>query len=204
MNHVFVDMENVHQVDATLIGTKSVSFTLLLGANQTKLDAGLVEKLMEHAAAVQLIRLTANGKNALDFILSYYLGRQVLADPTAYFHIVSRDQGYDPLIEHLRARHVHARRHDDFSTLTFSYKPRETPAAVKVEPVGAEDVLSLVLARLRKNLSNRPKKTTTLLSHLKSLLGKDATEADAAGLLAKLCQAGHIRIGDKDAITYLV
>ena len=48
MNHVFVDFENVHEVDAALIGTKAVSFTLLLGARQTKLDVGLVEKMMKH------------------------------------------------------------------------------------------------------------------------------------------------------------
>jgi hypothetical protein len=103
MNHVFVDCENVHEVDAALIGTKAVSFTLLLGAKQTKLDAALVQKLLEHAATVELIRLTSSGKNALDFALSYYLGRKVLGDPTAYFHVVTKDKGYDPLIEHLRS-----------------------------------------------------------------------------------------------------
>ena len=34
MNHVFVDFENVHQVDLTLIGAKSVSFTLMVGRNK--------------------------------------------------------------------------------------------------------------------------------------------------------------------------
>ena len=100
-NHVFVDFENVPEVDASIIGLKAVNFTLLLGANQKKLDAALVEKLMEHSASVQLVRLTSSSKNAVDFALAYYLGRAVLADPTAYFHLVSKDKGYDPLIEHL-------------------------------------------------------------------------------------------------------
>ena len=39
MNHVFVDFENVHEVDPSVIGARSVSLTLLLGARQTKLDA---------------------------------------------------------------------------------------------------------------------------------------------------------------------
>ncbi len=50
MNHVFVDFENVHQVDLTLIGAKAVSFTLMAGPKQTKLDSDLVEKLMAHSA----------------------------------------------------------------------------------------------------------------------------------------------------------
>ena len=70
INHVFVDCENVHEIDASIIDSKAMMFTLLLGAKQTTLNAGLVEKLMEHAASVQLIRLASSGKNALDFALA--------------------------------------------------------------------------------------------------------------------------------------
>lgn len=42
MNHVFVDFENVHEVDPAVIGARSVSLTLLLGARQTRLDAASV------------------------------------------------------------------------------------------------------------------------------------------------------------------
>src|SRR5258706_7373163 len=105
VNHVFVDFENVHEIDLAIIGAKAVSFTLLLGSRQTKLDVSIVEKLLEHAASVQLVRLTSTGKNALDFTLAYYVGRAVAADPTGFFHIVSKDAGYDPLIEHLRSQH---------------------------------------------------------------------------------------------------
>ena len=202
LNHVFVDFENVHQVDASVIGAKSVNFTLLLGAKQTKLDAALVEKLMEHAASVQLIRLASSGKNALDFTLAFYVGRTVSADPAAYIHIVSKDTGFDPLIEHLRSRHIHAHRHDSFATLTFSGTAKTATVASKAESAGQEEPVNRVLEHLRKNVANRPKRKKTLLSHLKSQLGKDATDADAAGLLEKLQKAGHISIGDKDAVTY--
>ncbi len=204
LNHVFVDFENVHQIDVSVIGAKSVNFTLLLGAKQTKLDAGMVEKLMEHAASVQLIRLASSGKNALDFTLAYYVGRTVSADPAAYIHIVSKDTGFDPLVEHLRSRHIHARRHDSFATLTFSGTAKVEAVAAKAEPARQEEPLNRVLEHLRKNVANRPKKKKTLLSHLKSQLGKNATDADAAGLLEKLQKAGHVSIGDKDAVTYHV
>jgi hypothetical protein len=35
----------------------------------------------------------------------------------ANFHLTSKDTGYDPLIEHLRSRNIHAQRHNDFTTL---------------------------------------------------------------------------------------
>lgn len=184
MNHVFVNFENVHTFYADLLGTKAVSFVFLLGPRQTKLDAGLVEKMLEHASAVELIRLTSSGNNALDFVLAYNLGRKSLADPTANFHIISKDKGYDALIEHLRSCHIHARRHDSFATLTFSRSPKPVATlAPKPEPAGPEESVSRVQEHLRKNVTNRPKKKNTLLRHLKSHLGKSATEADAASLL---------------------
>lgn len=218
VNHVFVDFENVHRIDASVIGSKTVSFTLLLGAQQTKLDADLVEKLMEHATSVQLIRLTSSGKNALDFTLAYYVGRAVIANPTAYIHIVSKDTGYDPLVEHLRSRHIHAHRHDSFGTLTFSGTAKVATVAFKGEAVAPtagtvtpravtapkETPMTRVLERLRKNVTNRPKKKKTLLSHLRSTLGKDATEEEAAELIETLRRSGHISIGDKDVVTYKV
>lgn len=90
MNYVFVDYENVLRIDLSIIGNKAVSFTLLVGAGQTKLDAALVEKLFEFARSVQLVRLTSSGKNALDFAVAYYHGRAVESDPQAYFHIAFR------------------------------------------------------------------------------------------------------------------
>lgn len=45
MNHVLVDFENVHHIDPAIIGAKSVSLTILVGAKQTKLDAETVVKL---------------------------------------------------------------------------------------------------------------------------------------------------------------
>src|SRR5258706_6701147 len=136
VNHVFVDFENVHKVDLAVIGSKAVSFTLLVGPRQTKLDVALVEKLFEHAVSVQLVRLTSTGRNALDFTLAYYVGRAVAADPTGYFHIVSKDAGFDPLIEHLRSKHIRARRHDDFAALAFTgpAKPNPPTAVPKTKP----------------------------------------------------------------------
>jgi len=202
LNHVFVDFENVQQIDVSVIETKSVNFTLLLGAKQTKIDAGLVEKLMAHAASVQLVRLASSGKNALDFTLAYYVGRTVSADPAAYIHIVSKDTGFDPLVEHLRSRHIHAHRHNSFDTLTFSGNAKAATLVSKPEPAGQDEPLNRVREQLRKNVANRPKKKKTLLSHLKSHLGKGATDADAAAMLEKLQKAGDLHIGDKDVVTY--
>jgi hypothetical protein len=195
MNHIFVDFENVHKVDLAVIGNKTVTFTLLLGAKHSTLDVSLVEKMMEHASSVQLLRLTSSGKNALDFALAFYLGKAVTADPSGYFHIVSKDKGFDPLVELLRSRHIKVLRHDNFSTLPFS-------APVNPSPVQTNDLFDRVLAHMRKNKTNRPKRKKTLIHHLLALAGNSATESGILDLIEKLQKAGHIEIGDREAVAY--
>ena len=215
MNHVFVDFENMHHVDLSVIGNKGVSFTLLVGAKQTKLDATLVEKLIEHAASVKLIRLASSGKNALDFTLAYYLGRAVLADPTAYFHVVSKDGGYDPLIEHLRSRGFRARRHEGFATLTFSGPPKasasvapatapkvKAAAKPKAAAAGLEEQAAQVLEHLRKPTTTRPRNQSKRICYLVAHLGHKNTEAESQKVVDKLVAIGHLVVGEKGLVKY--
>ena len=215
VNHVFVDFENVHKVDITVIGSKTVSFTLLVGPRQIKLDVSLVEKLFEHAASVELVRLTSSGKNALDFTLAYYVGRAVAADPTGLFHIISGDAGYDPLIEHLRSRHISAFRHSSFETLPFLEPVKLTPAAVPIitrkpkpqpQPKSAPDISSewetRVLEHFRKPSATRPTTQKTLVRFLIAFFGHKPTEPEALRLVESLGQGGHLFIDEKCKVTY--
>jgi len=198
-NYVFIDYENVHEVDLSLVENKMFNVTLLLGARQKKLDAALVEKLIENAASVQLVRLTTSGKNALDFAVAYYLGKAVNADPSAYFHIVSKDTGFDPLIKHLQSRSVRAHRHCDYTSLTVTASSKSTPKAAPKVP---DDLLARVIAHLRKHANNRPKRKKTLVSHLTAFSGKSASGSGVEELIESLSKAGHLSIGDKGAVTY--
>lgn len=213
--YVFVDFENVHEVALEVFRGEPRSLTLLLGPRQTKLDAALVEKLLEHAASVQLVRLASSGKNALDFTLAYYVGRAAAADPTGHFHIISKDTGFDPLIEHLRSRHVNARRHDDFTTLPGTVPAKPAPASTpssptkpkpsskpKTPPPVADDPAARVLEHLRKHPTSLPRRKKTLVSHLVALSGRKSTDAEVLELIESLRQAGHLAIDAKDGVTY--
>ena len=216
VNYVFVDFENVHEIDLSIIGGKAVNFTLLLGPRQTKLDVSLVERILEHAAAAQLVRLASPGRNALDFTLSYYVGRAVAADPTGIFHVVSKDTGFDPLIEHLQGKNIRALRHDNFSTLPFS-GPAKPPAPAppapapklkpepkpKPQPPSIQDEREAkVLEHLRKASTKRPRSRGKLVSYLVAHLGHKITEAEALQLVEHVSQAGHLFIDDKGTVTY--
>jgi hypothetical protein len=227
VNHIFVDFENVHEVEHSVIGQESVRLTLLLGPNQKKLDADLVEKLLQHASSVHLVRLTNSGRNALDFTLAYYVGRAAVLDPSGFFHIISRDTGYDPLVAHLRSNAVQARRHPDFASLQSLLHPSAPPAsrpAIPPAPVPAKNVatpklskaakqqaqLALVLdehatralEHLKGHPKNRPAREKTLTRHVLALFGNKITEAEATHVTEALRHAGHIEITEKGAVTY--
>lgn len=227
MNHVFVDFENVHHVDLTLIGAKAVSFTLMVGAKQTKLDTDLVEKLMAHSSSVQLVKLKTSGKNALDFALAYYLGRAALADPTAYFHIVSKDGGYDPLIEHLRDRHVNVQRHASCADITFTWPGKKTPLSepivqkTVVKKVAAKKVakktvakkaakkmdseetwMERVLKDFKEHPKAQPKKRKALSAKIANLIKKTVDGPEVQAVIDRMVKAGKLKFDEKDVPEY--
>jgi hypothetical protein len=149
--------------------------------------------------------------------LAYYVGQAVAADSTGFFHIISRDAGYDPLIEHLRSKHIRARRHDDFTSLTFTgpAKPQAatTPVLVpkrklqsqpEAQPSALDGRETQVLEHLRKPTTSRPRSEKKLVSYLVAYLGRGMTEVEALGLIKYLSQAGHLAIDEKGQVTYHV
>ena len=157
----------------------STSLTHCLGPQNTKSHAALVEKFLQYAANVEMIRLKSSGRNALDFALAYYLGRAVLADPCGCFHIISKDTGYDPLIEHLRSKRISIHRHDNFTNLTLDARAKlgtqTPPIAVQKQKIGSKPKIQLsildqqelrVLEHLRKATTTRPRNEKKFLSWL--------------------------------------
>ena len=60
--------------------------------------------------------------------LRYHLGRLAVGEPEAYFHIISLDKGYDPLVEHLKAHGVHTTRCADVKDIPI-LKTADTAAS---------------------------------------------------------------------------
>ena len=216
VNHIFVDFENVQKIDSTVIGGKNVRLTLLVGPLGKKVDMNVFEEALQHASKFDLVRLTSSGRNALDFALAYYVGRAAVGDPRGRFHIISKDKGFDPLVEHLQSRGIHALRHDSFTTLRLSRpvtakvpppsppraKPKPT-AKARVSPPRQVEPAARALAHLRKLSSNkRPKKRTSLVSYLHTHLGKKIAEDKVEAIVKALEDQAKIKSDGRGAVTY--
>ncbi len=219
LHHVFVDYENVHDSLIGHVGQASVHFTLLVGAHQTRLDAALVEQLMNHAQSVQLVRLTSSGKNALDFVLAYHVGRAAVASPSAQFHIVSKDTGFDALVKHLLLQQIKIQRHNDLSTLPFAPKfpkgvrapiakplpkpkAKEVPKATKATSAQEIDWYERVVDYLESKVDHRPSRLKSLTTYIKAFCGKNVTDEGVAQILERLDWEEEIDIDSKGAVTY--
>ena len=195
VHHVLVDFENVQEIDLGSIGEKSVEVTLLLGRMQKRLEVGLVKQLLQRPSGVRLIEMGASGKNALDLALAYHLGKAAAADPSGCFHIISRDRDFDPLIAHLKQANIKIWRHDTFSIQAILPEKRPAAAADKVE---------IVANRLRKSTTNRPKRKSTLLSHINAQFRGKLQDGEADKLVESLVDRRVISIDSKGKVTYLL
>ena len=193
VHHVFVDFENVQEIDLGSIGEKSVVVTLLLGRMQKRLEVGLVKQLLQRPSGVRLIEMGASGKNALDLALAYHLGKAAADDPSGCFHIISKDRDFDPLIAHLKQANIKIWRHDTFSIQAILPEKRPAAAADKVE---------IVANRLRKSTTNRPKRKSTLLSHINAQFQGRLKDSEAGEIVEALVGRRVISIDSKGKVTY--
>lgn len=194
-NHfVFVDYENVRDVDLDFVAGKAVAVELILGEQHTKLAVEMVDQMLKYPGQVKLVKAGLSGRNALDFVLAYRVGVVSAANPKGYFHIVSRDSGFDALIQHLNKHHIAARRDESFAKAFVTEAPVVAPG----------DRVKFVRERLEKNKANRPRRKKTLLSQTAAYFGKKLTESDLEGIVQTLINQRVIEVGEKGDVSYLI
>lgn len=200
--YILIDHENVQKLDPGEIGDLPVKVLVFLGKQTTKLPVEDVQKLLLHGSKIELITISGNGKNALDFHIAYYAGRICAQDPRAAIHIVSKDTGFDPLIDHLKEKKVQASRSAEVPR--FNMQPK-AKAAAKAAPRSAapEEPVDRLIAILTKNAKARPRKRKTLVSSIASHF-KQLTVTEVDDLIALLEGRGKIAIDEKGSVTYLL
>lgn len=166
--YLYIDYENVQDVNVDLIKS-TIKVMIIVGENQTKVPIDLIQKTQPFGESVQWLRVGGKGRNALDFFIAFFLGKDVSANPSKTFIIYSKDTGYDPLINHLKKKGVKAKRIVSFQELSHHRK-------IKIDEAG--------IKRVRDNLdklpaNKRPKKRKSLTAYILSLLtGMEQKEID--------------------------
>lgn len=191
-NYVLIDFESVQPSSLEPLNHDYFSLYVFVGANQTKLPFEIVEWIQQRGDRAKYVKISGTGPNALDFHIAFYIGKLVAADPTAYFHIISKDTGFDPLIEHLRMNKIFASRVSAISEIHL----------VKVSnSKNVDERIQLILERLRQNTKAKPATIETLSRTISVLFQKQLTDKEVDGLIKELNKRGHLIISNKK-ITY--
>jgi hypothetical protein len=96
-NFILIDHENVHLEALAGLDAEHFEALLFVGANQSKLPFELVAAVQKLGTRAEYVKISGNGSNALDFHIAFYIGQLAAHEPKAYFHIISKDTGFDPL-----------------------------------------------------------------------------------------------------------
>jgi hypothetical protein len=187
-NYIFIDRENVKEEEFDRIDGKPAYLTILFGPNQKFVPLPVVRLIRDHADRIEIIETPVQGKNALDFILAYEIGRRAEQDPGGYFHIIAKDGGYDALLLHLRSRKIHASRRASLAEIPLFMNRNERAA--------------YVAAHFGNGSSPRPGKRQGLVNALQALFARTLDDEELQYLIGRLIHAKVLTIGDKDQVTY--
>jgi hypothetical protein len=195
-NYIFVDFESVQDIDLTLIDGKPVKVFLFFGEQQHKMTVELSMQAHHFHTQVEMIRLKCTGKNALDFVLAHHTGLKVAADPDGYFHILTRDKGFDALVAHLISKNILAARVEVFSQIPILVDLRTLTLTERLERVKTQ------LSKMKQaKTDGRPKKRKSLGSMIHSVFQKQLLDENVHAVISGLEQKRWIKIV-QDKVAY--
>ena len=215
-NYVLIDYENVQVKSLALLKSDQFRVRVFLGKNNTKLDSEFAIATHRFGDRAEYIVLESSARNALDFHIAYYLGILSASDPTAFFHVISKDKGFDPLVEHLKTRKVFAARSASIEAMpcfdsvpaaasespispakhtkvTPPPKAKAMPSVSKPSPT-PEEQYEAMIEDLNNRKSGRPAKMMTLLSTIHTKIGKERPLAEAQAVCDVLVARKHVLV----------
>lgn len=190
--YVLIDYENVQP--GSLAGLDAEHFRVLVfvGASQNKLAFDTAAAVQKLGARAEYVKIAGSGSNALDFHIAFHIGHLSNQDPTAFFHIISKDTGFDPLIQHLKERKVFASRWKDVADIPLLKAANSKTQAEKID---------LVVANIQQRGTSKPRTLKTLTSTINSLFQKQLSDEELVALIRGLQSTGFVTVTDTK-VTY--
>jgi hypothetical protein len=164
---------------------------VFVGAHQGKLPFEFAASVQRLGDRAEYVKISAHGSDALDFHIAYYIGQFVAKDPTAYFHIISKDAGFDPLIQHLRTKKIFISRATAIS---------EIPLVKVSNSKSSTERIELIRDRLKQLKAAKPKTVKTLGSTIAALFQKQLSDKEVSGLISELATTGYVTVSGTKVI----
>ncbi|WP_227816218.1 PIN domain-containing protein [Nitrogeniibacter aestuarii] len=184
-NYVLIDYENVQPDAMSVLDKEHFRVIVFVGANQAKVTFEVASVLQQLGSRAEYVKISGNGSNALDFHIAYYIGVLASKEPDAFFHIVSRDSGFDPLITHLKAKKILASRSIDVT---------EIPIVKAASSRTPNEKIDVIVADLKRRGASKPRAVKTLTSTISSMFQKQITDQELQSLIGELKSRGLVKV----------
>lgn len=187
VNYVLIDYENVQPEALSRLDAEHFKVLVFVGSGQAKVTYETAAALQRMGSKAEYIKISGNGPNALDFHIAFYIGQLSSCDPTAYFHIISKDTGFDPLVQHLKAKKIFAARSRDVGDI---------PLIKAANAKSPADKVTIAVANLIQRGTSRPRTVKTLSSTLSAIFLKQMSDEELSFLVQELQSNGYITVSD--------
>lgn len=191
-NYILIDYENVQPKNLAILNGHTFKVLVFVGSSLTKIPFDLAASLQALGSNAEYVRIGGNGPNALDFHIAFYIGQLAERNPNSYFHIISKDTGFDPLIKHLKSIKIFAQREKDLA---------EIPLLRITNAASTEEKIDAIVKSLAVRGHSRPRKVKTLSNTINSLFMKQLGETELAELIDELSKRQYILI-EKEQVSY--
>ena len=187
-NIVLIDFESVQPASIAALEEDHYRVMVFVGATQAKLPFDVVSAIQRMGDRAEYVKLSGAGPNALDFHIAYYIGKLAAQEPTAFFHVISKDTGFDPLIRHLMTQHIFAARSATIDDIPLVKAASNQPAAERAR---------VFVEQLRQPKSTKPRTDKTLSRSIATFfLKQKLTDEDVAAVVASMQKSGQVRVVD--------
>ena len=192
---VLIDYENVQTEDLSDLSQPDMHLLLFIGALQTKISTKLALQMQALGSRAQYIQIEGTGQNALDMCIAHHTGFILARMPSAHFLIISKDKGYDPLIQFLAKRGVPIERRPHLGLPLPSRGLRSTqqPPPLKL---GTQRILEI----LKKHDKNRPASRQSLISWTTNKISSEKITMSAEKIITDLEKNGVILFDGKRVV----
>ena len=188
-HYVLIDLENIQPEHLSNLDGHDFKVLVFVGENQSKISFDLARSVQHLGEKAEYIKINGNGSNALDFHVAFYIGQFSKEKSAGHFHIISKDKGFDPLIQHLESRKIWAKRYKDVSDLPFLKS-----ANPSIEESHVQKIIQSLIARGNA----RPRKLQTLSNTINSLFSKSLGEDEINALIDELTKRGIVLVSSDD------
>ncbi|MBF0413104.1 MAG: hypothetical protein HQK70_10380 [Desulfamplus sp.] len=188
-NYILIDFENVQPQNLEILKKHSFKILVFVGEKQVRIPFEMATALQEFGKEAKYIKITGNGSNTLDFHIAFYIGQLSLQDKEAHYYIVSKDTGFDPLVQHLRNINIKANRVNNIA---------EIPILQLSKPTDRDEQINVIVKNLVGRGQSRPRKIKTLANTINTLFGKKLDEEELIAVINNLESQNYITINQEN------